>query len=123
MLRTCERQSRESPVCPKRHLSGPMAGAAFGTANNIVHQAGADRGLRDGHVCFGPLSDSCSAVNCVLFDHLVGACEQHRRHVEAERLRGIQVDDKLEPGRLLDGKFIRLCAFQDLVHKFRRSTG
>jgi hypothetical protein len=26
----------------------------------------------------------------VLFDHLVGGCEQRRRHVEAERLGGLE---------------------------------
>ena len=38
------------------------------------------------------------------FDHLVGAGEQRRRHVEAERLRHDQVNDEVELGRLLDRK-------------------
>src|SRR5499427_10301117 len=36
------------------------------------------------------------------FDHLVGAGEQRRRHVNAERLSGFQVDHQFEFGRLLD---------------------
>src|SRR5260221_14663935 len=35
-------------------------------------------------------------------DHLVGASEQHRWHVEAQRFRGIEVDYQLEFGRLLN---------------------
>jgi hypothetical protein len=35
-------------------------------------------------------------------DHLVGAGEQHRRHLDAERLGSFQIDHQLEPSRLYD---------------------
>ena len=35
-----------------------------------------------------------------LFDHLIGERQQFIRHLEAERLRGLEVDDKLGLCRL-----------------------
>src|SRR6266487_6824895 len=49
------------------------------------------------------------------FDHLVSAREQRRRYFEVERLSGLQVDRKLELGRLLDRKLGGLLAAQDAV--------
>jgi hypothetical protein len=43
-----------------------------------------------------------SQQNLRLFDHLVGAREQRRRHFEAESVGGLAVDHQLEAGRLLD---------------------
>jgi len=50
----------------------------------------------------------------LLFDDLVGAGEDRWRHCKAERLRGLEVDDQLEPGWLLDRKIGRLGALEDL---------
>src|SRR5262249_28584397 len=50
-----------------------------------------------------------------LFDHLIGASEQRRRHVETERLGRSQIDDEIESGRLLDRDVPGLCPAQNLV--------
>jgi hypothetical protein len=46
---------------------------------------------------------------------LVGDREQVRRNGKAERLGGLQVDDELEFGWLLDGQVVGLSAFENLA--------
>ena len=41
------------------------------------------------------------------FDYLIGPGEEHRRHVDAERLGGLEIDHQLELGRLLNRQFGR----------------
>src|SRR4030095_2798374 len=52
-------------------------------------------------------------------DHLVGASEQRRGHLEAEHLGGRQIDDEFELGRLLDRNFAWLRTAQNLVNIVR----
>src|SRR6266851_7342334 len=56
-----------------------------------------------------------SQQNQSLFDYLVGAGEQLRWHVEAKRLRGLEVDHQLVLGWRLYRKVGRLLALEDAV--------
>ena len=53
----------------------------------------------------------------VLFDNLVGACEQRGRYIESERVGSRQIDDEIELGRLLDRDFAGLRSPKNLVHE------
>jgi hypothetical protein len=48
------------------------------------------------------IADIPTQENIALFDHFIGAGEQHRRDFDAERSRRLEVDDQLDFGRLLD---------------------
>jgi hypothetical protein len=50
-----------------------------------------------------------------LLDHRVGGGEQCRRNGEAERRCGLEIDDKLEFGRLFDGQVGWIGAFEDAI--------
>ena len=50
-----------------------------------------------------------------LFDHLIGPGEDRLWDREAERLAGLEIDDQLKHGQLLNRQIGRLGAFEDLV--------
>src|SRR5262249_47427534 len=69
-------------------------------------------------MCFFSASSTChSTLDTCLFslDHLIRTRQHVRWNREADLLRCLQVDHKLELRRLLDGKVRWLCAFQDFI--------
>src|SRR3954471_705047 len=57
-----------------------------------------------------PLRDDAieQGTPAALLDHLVGATEHCRWDGDAKHFRGLQIDHKLEPGRLFDRQVRRL---------------
>src|SRR5260370_18065157 len=63
-----------------------------------------------------PMSEKCQEQTCsALFDHLVGADEQSCWNVDADGLRGFEVDCKLESCRLLDRQICRFCTVRGAI--------
>jgi len=58
-----------------------------------------------------------------LFDHLVGLCEQRRRHGEAERFGSDEIDRDVVPGQRLHRKIAGLFAFEDTGHVISGAPG
>ena len=62
-------------------------------------------------------------ITAELFDHLIHAGEQRRRHCNAEGLGGNQIDHDLELCRLFNRQFSGLCPAQNLVDILGRAPG
>jgi len=73
-----------------------------------------------GDVRLVPKGDIRTAAKALLFDHLVGAGEQRRRHFEAELPRRLEVDHELELDPLLHrqvGCFVDVASMSGLLPK------
>src|SRR6266704_2940887 len=57
-----------------------------------------------------------------LFNHFVGAAEQHRWHFEAERFRSLEIDTQIEFGRLEKRDISRISTFKNLVDEIGKEA-
>src|SRR5436309_1048433 len=110
---SCSATSRPRRPEPGRHASGPTRRLAD-TPDGASAAAPKVR-FRCARVCC-PQSDikarskSAHQKQSVSFNHLVGSGNYFLRNPEAERLRGLEVDDKLELRGRLNRKVARLRA-------------
>src|SRR5215475_9810203 len=51
-----------------------------------------------------------------LFDHFVGAGEQRGRYCEIKRLRGLEIDDELKFGGLLNRELVRFSSLENTIN-------
>src|SRR5215813_15253169 len=56
-----------------------------------------------------------TSLVCRLFDHLVGACQQRRRHRQAEGPSRLEIDDQVKLGRRLHRQIGRLLALENAI--------
>src|SRR4051794_27579403 len=57
----------------------------------------------------------------ILLDDLLGRAEDRRRHNDADRFGGGEINGQAEPRRALDWQLARPRTMQDPVHIFRRA--
>jgi hypothetical protein len=123
------------PLNEAPHLIPPQIAAESYSANQIIQCVFTQRGSNSvvpvmsaarplfprkrTSICDLAMSHSCQLrthapqqIPC-LFDHLVGAREQHRRDFETKRPGGRQIDDQLELTRLHDRQVSGVGALED----------
>jgi hypothetical protein len=91
------------------------------------------RSRRSRHVRLAPIASEpshrgesrrlCHKRSLAGLDHLVVACEQDGRNFEAERLRRLEIDDKLMFGSLLNGEVGWFSAPEDFIDVESKSAG
>src|SRR6516164_6204808 len=91
----------------------------FSTSSTVIGVLKVARGFLAAHSrCTTETIASCSRLRPCLnlsINDLFGTSDQHRRHLDADCLGGLQIDYEEQLIGLLHGQVCRFCAAQDLV--------
>src|SRR5262249_28749214 len=115
-------KARRPSATNRRRLLGRFASAASAPLATTMANATVSRPLNLGDIKFSPSVSTIAAAfenaspSRRSFDHLVGERKKRWRNGEAERLRGPQIDDQLELGRLFDRQVSGLFTPENPVH-------
>src|SRR4030095_6503376 len=100
----CASEARGASVRPSvRTTASPISRMGTSMAGGSLADEGCSKGL-------------AAWVAHALLDYVVRPLQQRLRNRQPERLGGLQIDDQLELGGLLNRKIGGLSALQDLVH-------
>src|SRR5262249_60804762 len=105
--------STRPPPCPRPAASVPWQAQPLRSA--MSRRPTGCQGSGESTASDAARAEETEAIGYPLFDHLIRPQQQRRRDGEAEGLGGLQIDDELELGGLLDGKVRRLGALEDAI--------
>src|SRR5262249_43773269 len=103
----------ERSLRPRVELFAPLRDKVTSSAQSLVPPSGRPSQGSGLPILTAPHYELAALHLSRSFDHLVGAGEQRRRHFEAERHRGRQVDHEVELRRLHDRQIGRLLALEN----------
>src|SRR5262249_23853967 len=105
----------ERSLRPRVGLFAPLRDKVTSSAQSLVPPSGRPSQGSGLPILTAP-HDELAALHLLRsFDHLVGACEQLDRRIEAKRLGGLQIDHQLELCRKLDRQVTRLFALENAI--------
>src|SRR5262249_37238656 len=103
-------------ICTAIREGGSLGDVRFGSHADICSAKPHSSPIATSIAFFGMSALGQKRTLRDLIDYFVGAAEQRRKHSEAERFGGLEVDHKLILGRRLHRQIGGFLTFEDTIH-------